>query len=164
MNKPIVKYLLIGFVVILWGIIFFKLFKIFNNPDSTEIINQSIVDDLNNTEVLDTFSIVANYSDPFLKKYSSSSSQKVTPNKNKDSIPQPRPHIDKETSWPNVIYNGRITNLKENASLVLLKVNTESHIVKEREIVSDIGVIKIYSDSIELLYKGQKKIFQKHEY
>src|SRR5436190_1487204 len=64
-NKKIV-YLLLVVVVLIWGIIFYRIFSAVGAPDNnTSNMNPTIEKSADKTEV-DTFNIDGNYRDPFL--------------------------------------------------------------------------------------------------
>ena len=67
MKKQTKTYLLLGFVLLIWGIIGFKLLgALSSKPEQSNIVERSINFTPKAVKKKDTFSLVVNYRDPFL--------------------------------------------------------------------------------------------------
>jgi len=137
------------------------MYRIFSVVASSESVNrqQSNDDGTLNIEstLLDTFSIVANYRDPFLGKMISINKPVFN---SLTKIAKTQKTIQ-SVQWPLIVYNGMIKNQKSNKQVVMVQINGQSNLMREKEIFAGIELMKIYKDSIEVGYQKQMKIIKK---
>ena len=160
-NKKLL-YVLIPAVLLVWGIIIYKIVAPGSGGDDTSPLKNNEFITSSSTEILnDTFSINPNYRDPFLGK----SIKKTIPSENKVSNVTIPTVIKKTTEptikWPSVIYAGLIKNKKSNKQLVLIQINGQSSSIKVGEIINGIELINIFKDSIEVKFGNEKKFVVK---
>ena len=109
-----------------------------------------------NSSVLDTFSISANYRDPFLGRMISVNANSIQKNET--------PKVEKviqQIKWPTIIYNGMIKNQKSKKELALVQIGGKDNIMKAGETAEGIKIQKIYKDSIEVVFEKEKKAVRK---
>lgn len=106
----------------------------------------------------DTFSIIADYRDPFLQNQSFS--QNTVNEIQKSNIPLSL-KVEKVVQWPTIVYGGTIMNQKSSKQLALVKINGKEKILKTGEMVEEIELVKIYKDSIEVRMLKNRKVVKK---
>lgn len=154
-------YILLPLVLGLWGYIGWKIVDGLQGDEATSY-NVPAVSLLNDTlAVPETYTLQANYRDPFLGKSVTSfsgSGGSAMPKKNtspKKTITQPA-----ITNWPVIVYGGMIQK-KQGQPLALLQVNGQDYLLKTGEKAADISVISIHRDSVVLNWNKQKRGFKK---
>lgn len=153
-NKKAV-YLLIILIAGIWAVILYRFFNFASSDDGNTEFQSSFVPPVLNASVNDTFSISANYRDPFLGKVQSDEVKKP-----KVTQPQPKKVIE-PLKWPTITYGGMIKNRKSSAQLCMVSINGQSNFMKEGDAIADVELKKIYKDSIEVVFQKEKKVIRK---
>ena len=155
-NKKVI-YLLLGVVLLVWGLIFYRLFSGMGPSENRTSSSTGIYKDSTEKNVADTFSIVGHYRDPFLGTMAS----------DKPEI-KPGPHValvakvlPPPLAWPVTGYGGMIKNQKSNKQLVLIQINSQNHLMKTGDAMEGIQLLKITKDSVELSFQKGKKWVKK---
>lgn len=168
-NKKI-TYILIPLVAIIWG---FVIFKIFNYTDDGGNYNQNISNSLKFKEenaVVDTFTIVANYIDPFLGKFASSYRNQdieISEENNSENIVK-KPEINKIVApkpflrWPQIEYGGIVYNSKTQKKLALVKINNQEQLAKIGDAFNKVKLLEIFPDSIKVQFETETKTINKN--
>ena len=163
-NKKL-QFILIPAVLAIWGLIGWK------------IVNRGADDELPDMEVsipergsqyqvqVDTFSLHAGYSDPFLDrsllKKRSSSNIPVEQLGGRRTPPKQPPKQSKPTAtpiiWPEVACLGRYKNKASTEQMVIVKVAGRERPMRQGDILMDMELLSIQSDSIVLKYKEETK-------
>ncbi|WP_438422977.1 hypothetical protein [Aquimarina macrocephali] len=162
MNKKILNSVLIFFMLIIWAIVFNKIFNFFGNnieEDSMSVNPITIVDPRMNFSK-DTFNLRKIERDPFLGKYMTSRAKKrktstklVTRPKKTNSVP--KNNIKKP--WPKLSYHGYVKGAKSTSELILIRMNNKFYKIREGDMLEDISVKKIYRDSIIIKRSKENK-------
>jgi len=155
-------YILLPLALIIWGLIFYKIFSNLRKPPQVnpqfqmeEIKNQGIVNP-------DTLVFVASYRDPFLSRPVRSVSAAVT-SEQKKSNPNPRSisaRRIKHLKWPSIEYGGVVDN-QQVKKVALLRINDRKFLMQKGDENSEVKVMEIFSDSIVLSYKEEIKTIYK---
>lgn len=154
-NKKLL-YILIPAVIGVWGAIIYKVVVgMGGNEDNS--IQKIEMAEIHSTEVFnDTFSINPTYRDPFsgkqVKKIVFSSGQQTV----KKVVAQPV-----IANWPSITYGGIVKNQKSNKQLVLVSINGQSTMLKIGESYSNVELLKVFKDSIEVKFGKEKKFIKK---
>ena len=143
-------YILLSAVLILWGIIGYRVFASFKPPKEN---NNGLLktEKFHSKEITakETYIIQANYRDPFLgtiKKRKKKTS--VVPKSKKEKI-----------IFPNVEYKGVFSsNVKKN-TVYLIKINNKKEMFKIKEVHQDVRLLQGDTENITLKYKTKKQIF-----
>lgn len=115
-------------------------------------------------EIIDTFSINAKYSDPFLRNQLAQRNKSENKNSEKTSTQKvQKPKQEERILWPNVIYKGLVENSNEASSSALIIVNGLNHIISKGEIIQGMELIFLNSDSIQLKMQNSTKTVKRHE-
>ncbi|MBP2832825.1 hypothetical protein J8281_11570 [Aquimarina sp. U1-2] len=155
MNKKILNRVLLVFLVVIWGIVFQKIFKFFGNSSDQEDLAfkiQPIVPPKNNFSK-DTFNMSRISRDPFLGKVSFSKRKQVASTKVKVPPTHQRTNRSKSkiasvASWPKISYHGYVKGVKSTSELILVRVNNTFKKLHEGEYWEDLKIQKVYRDSI----------------
>jgi len=103
---------------------------------------------------VDTFSIVANYRDPFLGRIITE--PKLAPKK---IVTKPKVVIP--VRWPLITYGGMIKNNKSEKVVAIVNINRKSNLMNLGDVVSEVELLEIHSDSIKVKFSGIKKYITK---
>ena len=152
-------YILLVVVAGIWGTLFYKIFSGLGGDNDIKSNTIQIPQTLIANSFSDTFSLIANYRDPFLGKQLApkivSDNPPVTVNKTKS---QP---VVNSSQWPAITYSGMVKNDNSNKTLALLFINGNSQTLKQGDLIENIEVVKIYRDSVLLKQGKEKKFFKK---
>jgi type II secretory pathway component PulC len=142
-------YILLAAVVIIWGLIIYRIItnvsfsakqpQIYSNTHQVETKQL----------VLDSFSIVANYRDPFLDKRRKLKTTKPVVKKTaikKKIVEKPVKNIIKPNY--NIRYKGLIAKQSNNKSLAILSINGKEVLLRYKENYKDLTLLKILKDSV----------------
>ncbi|MCF8284521.1 MAG: hypothetical protein K9I48_06050 [Sphingobacteriales bacterium] len=148
MKNKLITYLLIVLVIVVWGLIFMRLFSTSKEEiKSQRVINTKYTID---TSILNTkYTLRLNYTDPFLGQ------------KNKVFLlSKPKKNIKvKEKVQPEPIdakYLGMISNKKQKSVLALIRLNGEEYYLSVGETINEIKLLNCTETSI-VLKKGNTK-------
>lgn len=155
-NKKL-TYLLIFFVLIVWGIIIYRIIGAMNQDDDLPVIEQAQIKESYNdfTVKKDTGSLKFNYRDPFsaTAKESTDTLVKHTVNINKMVTPVIKPTVN----WSIIKYSGYIRNPGSRKLIAIMSINGKSAMLSEGESAGEIILLKNVKDSVKVKYKGQVK-------
>lgn len=151
-------YILVPLVVLIWGMIGFRIWAGFNNDTTNYLLEPTYSEPITEILAVDTFSIIANYRDPFLGKIQA---PKPKPIKTKK---KPTPVIKKLEPilrWPTIIYGGMIKNQKTSKLIAMIKINGRDNLMSVGNVVSEVRLVKVYPDSIEVALGKAEKVVLK---
>lgn len=148
MKKDKKTYLLLAVVLSIWGILGFQIFK-------TVSPSEEIISVYSNTEKIglikakkrDTFSIVANYRDPFLG---------TMPRSNK---PKKKKRLPKKEVLPekNINYTGFITESKSGNKVFFLSVDGRQQMLSKNEEFNGVKLVSGDAKKVKVKYNGKIK-------
>lgn len=157
-NKKLL-YILVPLSLIIWGLIFYRIFTGLKNtdiPDTTRPAFKARQE----TPLKDSFTLVANYRDPFLggnvivaKPQTTSSSVGKRQFISTTTTPPPLPDVQ---------YFGIISNAGNRNKVGLIKIQGRDFLLKEGETAEPhIKIIKFYKDSVILTSQSYKHTVKK---
>jgi len=154
-NKKVVILLLI-LAAGIWGTVIYRIFKTVHKEDTVQRKPAESKPDF--SSLPDTFSIVADYRDPFLgKRVVPQSLKKVT-----TPVVKPKPEpVASTIKWPALSYSGIIKNKNDAKELALVKIDQKEFIMRTGEVMQGVQLSKIFKDSIVVLYQKEKKVIMK---
>lgn len=154
-NKSV--YILLPVVAIVWGLIAYRVVK-YVDSDSSGASIAPVVDMKFEGEKFegDTFSILANYSDPF--EYAKVQTNPLLTHQAKPSDSHPKQTKTSTHKFPTLIYKGSIKNKKNGKVIALITVNNTTKNVMKGETFDGLKIIKINNDSIKIRY-GAKELW-----
>lgn len=148
-------------VFLVWGIVFYQLYLyFFSTPtyvtEKTEVIVN--VDEIKK----DTFSIVANYRDPFLGENIRLTQPKTT--NNQSSQPKVQKNIAPkplDNPWPTIEYKGMIKNNNSEKRVGIVGLNNKEYLVKEGEVLNGVKFMVISKELIQVSFQKEQKTISK---
>lgn len=155
-------YILLPVVFIVWGIIIYRLVQ-YVGQGNAPLPNPAFTEANFETEKLqeDTFSISANYRDPFgqgnalsirLAHHSPQRSETISKSDLKEAIP-----------IPTILYNGTIKNKKSNKEIALIKINGKRKMLSAGDMANEVKLLRITRDSILVsFYNAKMSIYISH--
>lgn len=162
-NKKL-TYLLIPFVILIWG---FVIFQIFNSNETKQFNNNIIIEETQLINEKITFTTLdLDYSDPFVSRNilpNITNQQPTSPVKKLLNSPSkaPSPIKDKPKTiiWPKLEYGGTINDEKG-----LLKINNRLLICEPGDTNLKIIINNLTADSVFLQYQGEQKAIGKNSF
>ena len=160
MKNKKTAYFLIPLVLLVWGMIGWKVYAAMNNTaggnmkeDNNEEVKPA------EEKIPDTFELLVNYRDPFLgnSKIKIPNSPKTNTEKHAVPIIPPKPVF----SWPEISYHGLIVRNGTEKKTGFLRVNGISYFVQGGDEAGGVKVGKISKDSVEVMLGKERKIIRK---
>ncbi|HEX8514831.1 MAG TPA: hypothetical protein VF868_01440 [Bacteroidia bacterium] len=159
-NKKLL-FILIPVAILVWGNIAWKIFMAMNGEDTVEQkIHPPIVPATGIAAFNDTFSISLDYRDPFLAKPVRKPA--VSGNHQATTVPSNiPPKKGNNENFPSIVYTGIIKNEKSKKELVLVQINGQNYTMKVGDIASEVQLLKVMKDAIEVKHGNIKKRIEK---
>lgn len=148
-------------VLLVWGIVFYQLYLYFFSTPTYVTKKAEMVVNVNEIKK-DTFSIVANYRDPFLGENIRLTQSKTT--KNQSSQPKVQKNIEPkpiDKPWPSIEYKGMIKNNNSEKRVGIVNINSKEHLVKEGEILNGVKFMVISKELIQVSFQKEQKTISK---
>lgn len=148
-------------VFLVWGIVFYQLYLyFFSTPtyvtEKTEVIVN--VDEIKK----DTFSIVANYRDPFLGENIRLTQPKTTNNQSSQQKVQKNiAQKPLDNPWPTIEYKGMIKNNNSEKRVGIVGLNNKEYLVKEGEVLNGVKFMVISKELIQVSFQKEQKTISK---
>ena len=155
MKKKQAVYVLLPLVIIIWGIVIWKIVygvssKVMETkPEVLATGKVALSTDSVNVE------LSFNYEDPFLKHSSFDDSQKVQKIEKVNESENTR-----LVQWPVVEYRGALKSRKKKSLVGMIKIGDKEYLVREKQEVNAIYVFHISNDSIGLVHQQNKRYFK----
>ncbi len=150
MQNKTKTYILLAFVLGIWGVIGYKIISPINpavpNMANSEF-NKSFTPKVNT--VLDTFSIQTTDRDPFLGTLNTKKKSVIK------KIKKP------ETVWVTILYHGSVNRQASENKVFVVSINGEQHLMKTGQTINDIKLISGTTKEITIAYKGDIKTINK---
>jgi len=168
-NKKIL-YFMIPLILLVWGVVFSQLYSFFFAKPITVVQEPESI--INIDEIKEeTFSIIADYRDPFLgnkvrvsrsrsvsvstgtSRQQSNSQRGQNTSRKVESIQQP---------WPSILYMGMIKN-KDNLDrkVIFVKIDNKEYKVKEGDVVNFVTINEINKEFIKVSFQKETKTITK---
>lgn len=151
---------MVPLVVLVWGFVFYQLSSSFlSTPnfakkETTQKIN---IDEIKK----DTFSIIANYRDPFLGVATSLNTSNTSNAKTASKKPKIKTEVKTEKPWPIITYNGMIKNNNSEKRIGIIKIDGKEYLVKEGDLLNGLMVIEINKQLIKVNFQKESKSITK---
>ena len=156
-------YLLVILVVAIWGLIIFRIVRISHKEPVYQVSNKSVATIEKYELVSDSFILVANYPDPFLKNIVKNSPRRIqgpTPvvtSRSKNKPGKEKAEVAKKVNWPAIQYGGLIHNNKSNKTTGLLIINGNSNIMEQGNTYEELTLERLFNDSCIVLFNNEHK-------
>ncbi|MFC4221171.1 hypothetical protein [Flagellimonas marina] len=143
MSKNLRTYVLLALVLILWGIIGFKVIGTLSPEPQPEIVVKRTSQDLKSVKKRDTFSLIADYRDPFLGT--------LPPRKKKTGK---RPVAKKEMPKKNIVYSGLVSQTGSGSTLFFISIDGRQYTLSKNEEVDNVRLLRGNEENIRVRYNG----------
>tara|TARA_R110002012_G_scaffold294098_1_gene490028 strand:- start:3434 stop:3898 length:465 start_codon:yes stop_codon:yes gene_type:complete len=146
-QKNIKTYLLLGIVLLIWGLIGYKIFNWMPDNEEALVVPSKVDFKPKQIKERDTFSIVAKYRDPFLE---SAPEKVIVPKKKLSTQPKAEePTID-------IRYTGFITDGSSNQKIFFVTINGQQKMMKLNDKVDDVSLISGSKETIKVRYQNKR--------
>lgn len=145
-------YLLFPMVIIIWGIVIFRVLGAFGDevvvlPPTSEKVGEEI-----KRIKKDTFSLLPIDQDPFLGH----DYKKPVPIRAKSII------AAEPVEWPEISYLGLVSDAGQSSEIHILQINGRQLLVEKGGTADEIKVLNSRSGEVTLLYRGNRRTFPKN--
>ncbi|WP_435624313.1 hypothetical protein [Flagellimonas sp.] len=144
MNKNIKTYTLLGIVALIWGVVGYRLFSSFG-PEVQ--LNEPEIDKgftLEQMKPKDTFSIKADYRDPFL------GTMAVKKKKTKKRAIRTSPKVQ----FPSIVYTGLIADQQNKQHIFFVTINNTQYLMQSKSEEDGVTLLSGTKDGIKVKFKG----------
>lgn len=148
-------------VFLVWGIVFYQLYLYFFSTPTYVTEKAEVVVNVDEIKK-DTFSIVANYRDPFLGENIRLTQPKTT--NNQSSQPKVQKNIAQkplDNPWPTIEYKGMIKNNNSEKRVGIVGLNNKEYLVKEGEVLNGVKFMVISKELIQVSFQKEQKTISK---
>ncbi len=151
-NKKNIYFLLLA-VLVIWGVLGYRIYTSLS-PNSTTEVDKLSVSEFKPQKLEDarTFSITANYRDPFLGLIMK---KKVV----KPYVKRPIKNKVEEKPFPTIVYKGLVSASGKKEQVFLISINGQQHFFKKNAVKNEVKLIKGSSNEVILQYYGKRKTF-----
>jgi hypothetical protein len=141
-------YVLLAVVLAIWGILGFRILSAVNPKDPLPSTHTAISDFRPTApKARDTFSILANYRDPFLGTLPKSKIRTSPPKKT-----TPAPVVKK-----NINFTGHIRDQKSDQVIFFVNIEGQQHMMSLKDEVDGVRLLKGNEDQITVLYENRRE-------
>ena len=153
-NKKL-KYILVPLLIIVWGAIFFKIYNYTADNDnySVPFTKKNIL--ASETNSVDSFSIYAEYRDPFLGSTNNYSGNRSNNANNVKKVKNQQANIIdvkqspvQNAKWPQMKYGGIVINKKNEKATGILHAGNKDFLVQKGNTYENIEIKGVYKDSL----------------
>lgn len=142
--------ILLPLVVIIWGILIFKIVDAFR-PDDINF-QQGVVSSFKapNVKEKEQFQLKTIESDPFLGTPYAKSRKK-----NSGGIKK----VQNETPWPNIQYLGLVSDSNSKSKVFIININGQQRLLAAGETIQGVKVVKGSSENVTLRFNGHTQVY-----
>lgn len=146
MKKQHKTYLLLVIVLLVWGIIGFQFVRAINpSTSTTESSARNEKFEPKKIKERDTFSIVADYRDPFL------GTVRISEDRPKKTSKKP---LEKEIPKKKIAYTGFVTDGSKNQRIYFVTIEGQQLMMDVNDIVHEVKLVKGTKSHIQVSYNG----------
>ena len=150
-------YLLLAALILVWGLAICRFLGALKTENVSNPHSESIAA-MPGTMTRDSFSLLSNYSDPFLR---TAVAVKIQASVSVKKAPEKKTVSSADKKWPEVRFDGTIKNQKSMRTLAILNVNGQSTLASPGDEISEIKLLRILKDSVEVSFGNEKKFVRK---
>jgi len=143
-------YLLVPAVLLIWGIVGYKIYATLNSTNDVTIVDNNAIEfKPDEIKEVEKFTISANYRDPFLGKLYNNAKKSSSPVKKK---------VKPTVIFPVITYNGMVSPKEANRpTLFLITINNKQQFLSAGEHVDGVKLLKGNSKEITIGFQNNKK-------
>ena len=106
----------------------------------------------------DTFRLSLAYDDPFKVKHVANNTPKK---KSSPKVKKKRIYKKVDVKWPQIDYQGQLNNVSKGSRTAMIRISGKQFMVDEGSSEMEVQVLTCHKDSVEVSYKGHKKVIKK---
>ncbi|WP_025741255.1 hypothetical protein [Aquimarina pacifica] len=147
-------YILLPIVALVWGAIIMQVVGAFSDQDPVLVdsnIDMTVVPI--KTKERDTFTLSVIERDPFLGTLYQPK-KKIVAAISKPKVKKPA------LVWPSITYKGVVSGQNTGQAIYLIEINGNDELMRVKQTLSDVRLVKGFSNSVRLQYKGKTKDFK----
>ena len=134
--------MLLGLVLIVWGIIGFKVVGALSPKPEPVVVTETVFKATQPIKKKDTFSLMANYRDPFLGTM-------PAPKKVKRSLIKKKPVAKRA-----IVYSGSVSQSGSGNSLFFVSIDGQQHVMSLKQVVDSVQLLGGNARQIKVRYSG----------
>jgi hypothetical protein len=171
-NKKLMYALLLASALV-WGWVFIKIFNVIFKSEEAPLLSENKKLSIGVFEKKDTFQLLVNYKDPFLK----TKSRQLTAGYNYSSGLSVATHAhlrakkssveiikeEKTIDWSFIKYKGRITRQSTGKVVSLINIGGGDYSLEDGKEMQQVMLLKSYPDSIWVKFDGVKKYIKRNQ-
>ena len=162
-NKKLI-YILLPLVIIVWGLIVYRIFfEGKTKPENISSVAKPLIKESSKKEK-STYKLIANYRDPFLSNIKqnvvSLEDKKEEKNVTSSNLRRRRTTVSR-TRWPEILYGGFIESDKDKKITILLSIKNRDYLAQQGDTVEHIFIKTFYADSLVVAYNDEEKTLKK---
>jgi len=147
-------YFLLPAVIIVWGLLVYKIIGGLNpSAQETKLIESIGQFKPKTITQTSSFTIKANYRDPFLGTFEKKK-RKVIKRKNIPTVKKP------SVPFPTIVYKGIVSPKGKNEKVFLIIVNGRQHMFKRSTVFNEVKLLNGNAQEITVVFQQQKQTFQ----
>jgi hypothetical protein len=167
MKNKKMTYLLIAGAIVVWGLIFYRILMQVGSDD-IPIAKKTFVKSFDDHifEKPDTFSLIANYRDPFLgavakPRINTDGSLKPSPSA-KPSIVVEKKVAELPFDWSIIKFHGTILNSKTGKRVAFVTLKGRELMLSDGENYEGLTILKNLNDSLQIQYQGKNTFIKRN--
>lgn len=162
MDNKKTKYLLGILLIIIWGLVCYRIYQRVQPNRDAIIYQPSTIANASDAPLLDSFELLLDYRDPFFKTTARrthrspklTESPKVSNNTSKKRAAPKKKSKPKPIEFPPISYKGTV-QVKNKKAVALLSINQQMVNLQEGEKFEEVVLQKIYTDSIRISFQKE---------
>jgi hypothetical protein len=160
-NKKLL-WILLPAVLAIWGMIGWKIYSALNeSEDVAEPVENALLSATDSAVVPDSYELFLDYRDPFLGERVKQAVAVTKTNASNTNVAKPLPDKEKSDPLPTLFYYGLVKETSSNKMVGFLQVNSQTYFVKQNDVIGEVKVGRIWSDSVEIYLHSKKLIVSK---
>ena len=146
MSKQAKTYGLLALVLMIWGVIGFKVVNTLSPDPELPSVQEQVFDAPKTRIKKDTFRLYANYRDPFLG---------TLPKSQKKAVKKVVKKIEKPKK--NIVYDGMVSQSGSGSALFFVTIDGQQHIMSLKQEVEGVRLLKGSAQRVRVRYDGNSQ-------
>lgn len=151
-------YILIPLVLLIWGILGYRLFSFLGGDETgKDTINNFQFKNVEYKEP-DSVKIIVDYRDPFTGKLSDGSKNNKVPSNLVHKTEKRNALAEKQENKPIIVYKGLVSDAKDKNIVFMFSIDNKTYLLEKGQVEDDIKVISGDTKQIILLINKRKEV------
>lgn len=148
--------LLLIAVLIVWGIVIFRIIDMRTDDDDDGVIAIRTVSTDELIGKVETKMVSLDFADPFLKGGKRAAATEIRPKPTIERVAKQVTPKEEEPELPNVKFKGIISNGKAGTELGIIQIEEVEFFVRKGQQLKELTVVEMDSDQIVMEFKGKR--------